>query len=169
MKSFTLHSGAASSFGGSLCDSVAWRLTCGQHKKWCGHGGSMCKRQTLGLRTRRVGSLKGQEVFILFDTTCRPVLDPPSLRCKPPKSYSHHAEVPEMGDRPPTSICCQSQERVAFHTSLSACTLYAVRRHVDDLVCSLLYIALFTHTAYKQTSQLNAITANFRTSNNGQR
>jgi hypothetical protein len=127
-------------------DSVAWRLTCGQYKKWCGHGVAPCaKRQTVGLRTRRLGSVKGQEVFSSIPRADRFWTHPVAYARLP------GAAATTRNGRPTTSIHLLPKSRTRC---VSDFPFNAVPRHVDDLACNLLCIAVFIRDLQKNSKIL---------------
>jgi hypothetical protein len=121
------------------------------------------KRQTVGLKTSRLGSVKGQEVCSSIPRADRFWTHPVSLQdyqeLHPPD------KVPQMGDQPPASICCRSHERVAFHISPFCVHIVRSSYARGYFICNLFYIA-HLHTRLTNTIvQFCAITAHFRTRN----
>jgi len=115
------------------------------------------KRQTVGLRTRRLGSVKGQEVLSSIPRADR--------------FWTHPVAYARLPGATATTKKCPKWETDHQHPSVAE-VKHALRfrfpRHVDDLACNLLYIAVFIRDIQKIT-KFYVITVHFRTSNIGQR
>ena len=115
------------------------------------------KRQTVRLRTRRLGCVKGQEVLS-------------SIPCAD-RFWTHPVAYARLPGATATTKKCPKWETDHQHPSVAK-VKHALRfwfpRHMDDLACNLLYIAVFICDIQKIT-KFYVITAHFRTSNTGQR
>ena len=144
MKSFTLRGGAA-----RFCSAAAdmWPI----QKSGAAMVAPCAKRQTVGLRSRRLGSVKGQEVLSSIPRADR--------------FWTHPVAYARLPGATATTKKCPKRETDHQHPSVAE-VKHALRfrfpRHVDDLACNLLYIC-----DLQKIAKFYVITAHFHTSNNG--